>query len=164
LIINWLARGRGAEIHACGLVDSLGKGHLFVGQSGAGKSTMARLWENEPGITVLSDDRIILRKKENTIWMYGTPWHGDADLASPARAPLKAVYFLEKGQENERILKKPSHSVSRLFVCSFPPYYNRDGLDFSLRFLEEVVKNVPCYELRFKPDKRVVEFINERSA
>ena len=161
LVTNWLAKGRGALVHACGIVDSLGRGHLFVGQSGAGKSTMARLWENEPNIIVPSDDRIILRKMKNSIWMYGTPWHGDAGLASPARAPLTAVYFLEKGQKNEFVAQKPSDSISRLFSCSFPPFYSGEGIDFTLGFLEDVVKNVPCYELKFQPDKSVVEFIQE---
>jgi len=159
LFTNFLALGRGAEVHACGVVDSYERGHLFVGQSTAGKTTIARLWENEPDITVLSDDRIILRRIENKIWMYGTPWHGEAMLASPGRVSLTAVYFLEKGKKNELVAQKPSDSISRLFTCSFPPFYNRDALDFTLTFLEDVVKNVPCSELKFTPDKSVVEFI-----
>ena len=159
LFTNFLALGRGVEVHACGVTDSQGRGHLFVGQSTAGKTTIAILWENEPDITVLSDDRIILRRIENKIWMYGTPWHGEAMLGSPSRAPLTAVYFLEKGQKNKLISQKASDSISRLFTCSFPPFYNRDALDFTLGFLEDVVKNVPCYELKFTPDKSVVEFI-----
>jgi hypothetical protein len=159
LITNFLSFGRGVEVHACGVMDSQGLGHLFVGQSTAGKSTMARLWQNEPGITLLSDDRIILRKMENTIWMYGTPWHGDAGLASPVRTPLTAVYFLEKGQKKELIPLNPANSITRFFACCFPPFYNRDAIDFTLGFLEEVVKTVPCYELKFTPDKSVVEFI-----
>jgi hypothetical protein len=164
LFTNFLALGKGTEVHACGVTDSQGRGHLFVGQSTAGKTTIARLWESEPDITVLSDDRIILRRIENRIWMYGTPWHGEAMLASPSRSPVAAVYFLEKGQKNELAAQKPSDSISRLFACSFPPFYNRDALDFTLSFLEDVVNNVPCYELKFTPDKRVVEFIKgERS-
>ena len=71
LLVNVLARGRGAEIHACGIIDSNGHGHLFAGQSGAGKTTIARIWEGEPGVTILSDDRIILRKdgqKDLDVW------------------------------------------------------------------------------------------------
>jgi hypothetical protein len=159
MINNFLARGKGVEVHACGVTDSLGQGYLFVGQSTAGKTTIARLWENEPNNTILSDDRIILRRMGNKIWMYGTPWHGEAMLASPSRAPLTAVYFLEKGPKNELVAQKASDSISRLFTCSFPPFHNRDALDFTLTFFEDVVKNVPCSELKFTPDKRVVEFI-----
>ena len=159
MINNFLVRGKGVEFHSCGILDSQGRGYLFVGQSTAGKTTIAKLWENEPGVKVLSDDRIILRKAENRIWMYGTPWHGEAMLASEAKAPLSRIYFLEKGLKNELIPQKPSDSISRLFTCSFPPFYNRDALDFTLSFLEDIVKNVPCYELRFKPNKSVVELI-----
>jgi hypothetical protein len=162
IINNFLARGKGAEVHACGILNSKGHGYLFVGQSTAGKTTMAKLWEHEPGVKVLSDDRIILRRMGGRIWMYGTPWHGEAILASPSRSPLTAVYFLEKGQKNELIPQKPSDSISRLFTCSFPSFYNRDALDFSLTFLEDVVKNVPCSELSFKPDKSVVELITSK--
>ena len=159
LFTNFLALGKGTEVHACGVMDSQGRGHLFVGQSTAGKTTMARLWENQPEVKVLSDDRIILRRMGSKIWMYGTPWHGEAMLASPSRAPLTAVYFLEKGKKNKLVAQKASDSISRLFTCSFPPFYNRDALDFTLTFLEDVVKNVPCSELKFTPDKKVVEFI-----
>jgi hypothetical protein len=159
ILTNFLGLRRGVEVHACGVTDSRGRGHLFVGQSTAGKTTIARLWEDEPDTSVLSDDRIILRRMENKIWMYGTPWHGEAMLASPSRAPLAAVYFLEKGKRNELISQKASDSVSRLFTCSFPPFYNRDAVDFTLSFFENVVKNVPCSELRFTPDKSVTEFI-----
>ena len=161
LIVNLLARGKGVVVHACGIVDPHGKGHLFVGQSEAGKTTMARLWQKEPGVIVLSDDRIILRKIDGHLWIYGTPWHGEAMLASSSRSPLTTVYFLEKGQKNELIAQKPSDSISRLFACSFPPFYNREALNFTLGFLESVVKEMPCYELKFKPDKSVVEFIQE---
>ena len=159
LLVNLLARGKGVEVHACGVVDHDGNGHLFVGQSGAGKTTMARLWENEPGITLLSDDRIILRKAGTSLWMYGTPWHGEAGLASPGRVPLKKVYFLSKGIQNEMLPLRNSDAAARLLACSFPPFYSQPGIDFTLRLLEEVVKAVPCYELSFFPDQRVLEII-----
>src|SRR5215472_4348668 len=61
LMMNLLAQGRGVEVHACGVEDADGRGYLFVGQSGAGKTTTARLWHEAGRIDVLSDDRIILR-------------------------------------------------------------------------------------------------------
>ncbi len=93
VMMHRLSRGEGVEVHALGLVDRDGSGYLFLGHSGAGKSTTARLWQAEPGVRLLSDDRIILRKQNSTFWMYGTPWHGDAGVASPARAPLSAIFF-----------------------------------------------------------------------
>jgi len=159
LCIHYLALGRGAEIHACGVIDSLGKGHMFVGQSGEGKTTMARLWQNEPACTVLSDDRIILRRIGKELWMYGTPWHGEAGLASSARAPLTQIYFLQPSRVNELVQMDTTEAMARLISCSFLPFYNPEALEFTLGFFEEVTGVVPCYGLKFFPDKKVVEFI-----
>ena len=159
LLVNVLAEGRGAEIHACGIIDSNGHGQLFAGQSGAGKTTIARLWEGIPGITILSDDRIILRKDGRTIWMYGTPWHGDGGFALPAAAPLTHIYFLQKGAKNELAPQGRAEGAARLFSCCFAPLYFPEAVKFTLAFFEEVVKAVPLHELRFLPDKSVVELI-----
>ena len=161
LFINHLALAEGIEVHACGVVDSYGNGHLFPGQSGAGKTTTARLWQDEPGITILSDDRIILRKIDNQLWMYGTPWHGEAAFADPKRAPLKRIYFLKKGDQNQLLKLRMVESMGNLFTCCFPPLYNRRALDSMMSFLSEVVSAIPCYELSFLPDKRVVEFVQQ---
>lgn len=154
-----LSRGRGAEVHACGLIDSKGRGRLFVGKSGSGKTTMSRLWQNVPGITILSDDRVILRRLGGKIWMYGTPWHGEGAMASPNRAPLEGIYLLERGQLNELMPRKQAEAALRLSSCSFPAFYSREGMEFTLGFAGEVAGEIPCYELRFVPDTKVVEFI-----
>jgi len=159
LIIHLLAAGRGAEVHACGVVDASGQGYLFAGQSGAGKTTMARLWQKPEEITVLSDDRIILRYQAGQFWMYGTPWHGEAGLSSPARAPLKGVYLLRHGPSNRLVPLRRSSTAARLVACSFPPFYHSSGLDFTLGFLDQLVEAVPCYELSFTPDERVIALV-----
>ena len=166
LVSNLLARGRGIEIHACGLADADGNGYLFPGQSGAGKSTTARLWAQEEagaGVRVLSDERVILRLKDGRIWMYGTPWHGDAGLARPDSAPLTRIFFLARGAKNELARLHRAESAARLFACSFPPFHSEDGISFTLKFLDDLTGLVPCDELRFVPDRSVIQFIRERA-
>ncbi|MGH9365952.1 MAG: hypothetical protein ACRD1B_11930 [Thermoanaerobaculia bacterium] len=163
LIIHFLARGAGLEVHACGVADEGGKGFLFAGQSGAGKTTTARLWEKQAGVTILSDDRIILRKAEGRIWMYGTPWHGEARLASPARAPLTGLYFLRQANANELLPLPTIEAAAQLLAMSFLPFHSREGLASTLEFCEEILKETPCYDFRFTPDERAVEFVRARS-
>ena len=62
LIMHRLTQEKGIELHACGIVGADGMGNLFVGHSGAGKSTTTRLWTECVGVEVLSDDRIIVRR------------------------------------------------------------------------------------------------------
>ena len=162
LLVNVLAGGMGAEIHACGIIDSKGQGHLFAGQSGAGKTTIARIWERVPGVSILSDDRIILRKDGKHIRMYGTPWHGEAGFALPASAPLTHIYFLQKGAKNELVPQGRAEGAARLFSCCFAPLYFQEAVSFTLAFFEEVVKAVPLHELRFLPDKSVVKLVTHQ--
>ncbi|HEX8650888.1 MAG TPA: hypothetical protein VF708_08595 [Pyrinomonadaceae bacterium] len=164
LISNLLARGRGIEIHACGLRDRDGNGYLFPGQSGAGKSTTANLWaQADEDVRVLSDERIILRLRDGRIWMYGTPWHGDAGIARPLSAPLTRIFFLGRGAQHELVPQKRAEAAARLFACSFPPFYSQGGLAFALQFLDELTQLVPCDELRFVPEPQLVEFIRAQA-
>ena len=158
------AHRKGVEIHGCGVVDGSGAGYLFAGQSGAGKTTMARLWENEPGVTLLSDDRLVLRPQGGEVWMYGTPWHGDARVASPARVRLAGLLFLRARPSHEFRPLARSEAVARLFACSFPPFHDAVGLDFTLAALDTVTATVPCHELGFVPDPTVVDFVRQHHA
>jgi hypothetical protein len=161
LMMNLLAQGRGVEVHACGVEGPDGRGYLFVGHSGAGKTTMARLWETAGVTRILSDDRIILRRLEGQIWMYGTPWHGEAQLASAARAPLSRIFLLEQRPGNGLVpLARPA-AVARLMACSFVPFDNPSGLDFALAFYQNLTEVIPCCELEFAPDSQVVEFVTQ---
>jgi hypothetical protein len=64
LIMHRLTQEKAIELHSCGIVRADGTGNLFVGHSGAGKSTTTRLWTEREDVEVLSDDRIIVRRDE----------------------------------------------------------------------------------------------------
>jgi hypothetical protein len=64
LIMHRLTQERAIELHGCGIVRPDGTGNLFVGHSGAGKSTTTRLWTACEDVEVLSDDRMIVRRDE----------------------------------------------------------------------------------------------------
>jgi hypothetical protein len=162
VMVNLLSQGRGVEVHACGLRDGDGHGYLFLGQSGAGKTTTARLWQQDETVEVLSDDRIILRQMEGRIWMYGTPWHGEAELAAATRTPLTGVFFLRQAPRNEIVPLRPADAVARFLVCSFIPFYSRGGLDFSVGFFESVAESVPCSELSFLPDRTMIDAVRQQ--
>jgi hypothetical protein len=159
LMIHRLSRGEGVEVHAVGITDERGCGHLFLGHSGAGKSTTARLWKGRSGVHILSDDRIILRVRDGQIWMYGTPWHGDAGIASPNCARLSRIYLLEHGPCNEQQPLSPGLAAAELFARSFVTHHSAEGIRFTLDFLDRVARDIPCSVFRFVPDESAVEAI-----
>jgi hypothetical protein len=164
LMMNLLALGRGVEVHACGLEDSIGQGYLFLGHSGSGKTTMARLWQRAGGVQVLSDDRIILRSWGGTTWIYGTPWHGEANFARPVRTPLRQIFFLRHATTNEIVPLRCAEALARFLAFSFVPFYSRSGLDFALTFFSQLIDSLPCAELRFVPEERAIDLVRGHAA
>ncbi|PYQ27036.1 MAG: hypothetical protein DMF56_22050 [Acidobacteria bacterium] len=163
LVSHLLGRGRGVELHSCGVIDQQGRGHLFVGMSGAGKSTTARLWGSSAA-AILSDDRVIVREEEDGMRMHGTPWHGEAALSMPASAPLAGVYLLEQSSQLALRELHRADAVARLFGCSFPPFHDSESVAFTLAFLERLADRVPVRELRFTRDARVADLILAEAA
>ena len=157
-MIHLLSQGNGVLVHACAVKDG-DRGLLFAGTSGAGKSTTAELWNSQGNAAILSDDRVIIRKHEGKFWIYGTPWHGSGRFASPDSVPLTRIYFLKQAPENQLLASKPVDAHTKMLVRSFPTYWNSAGMDFTLGFLDELVQDVPCYELGFVPENSVVDFV-----
>jgi len=160
LMTNYLARhGLGVEVHGCGLIDPETGGHLFLGHSGAGKSTTARIWDKLRAPEILSDDRIILRLREGELWMYGTPWHGEAAFASPATAKLSRIHILRHARENKFSIVSQARAVGEVFARCFPPFYSPSGLAGTVDFIKSALAIVPCYEFDFLPDRSSVRAV-----
>lgn len=157
LMINFLAKGRGVIVHALG-VDDQGHGLAFLGVSGAGKSTLAELWK-ETTATLLSDDRLIIRRRRGRFLIYGTPWHGDAKICAPQHVALEKLFFLEHAPENHIQPLSSTEVLTRLLVRCFPPFYDRAGMEYTLTLLSRLAQEIPGYELGFAPDKRVIDFV-----
>ncbi len=157
LITHRLTREKAIELHGCGIVPGTGGAYLFVGHSGAGKSTTALLWSSQPDVQILSDDRIILREHAGRIFMHGTPWHGEAAYASPANAPLSGIFVLEHGRGNSITRFSRSQAVSELLARSFVPFHRHEYVDSALDVLQRVTDTIPCYRYAFEPDQRAVD-------
>ena len=167
LIMHRLTQERAIELHGTGIVRNNGVANLFVGHSGAGKSTTTRLWTSREEVEVLSDDRIIVRYDDGRdgpagptgMRMYGTPWHGEAMFASPNSAPLTRIFILEHGQGNVITRLTRSQAVGELFARAFVPFHRHEYVESALSFLEQLADSVPCYRYSFEPDQRAVDKI-----
>jgi len=163
-MMHRLASGGGVEFHSCGLAAKDGRGYLFVGHSGAGKSTIGKLWVSQRNARILSDDRVIVTKQNSAYRIGGTPWHGEAGLACNASAQLTTIFLIQHGRANDLVRVNPAQASAELFARSFVPWYRPECLGFSLAFMQEIVAAIPIYILRFVPDASAIEFLEANCA
>ena len=79
-----------------------GEAYLFTAPSGTGKSTHARLWREVFGarVTMINDDKPLLRITDGGVTVYGTPYNGKHSLGADMAAPLGAICLLHRAEEN----------------------------------------------------------------
>ncbi len=159
LILNKLSQGRGIFLHASGIKDN-NKGYVFCGRSGIGKTTIAKLWQENNRGTVLNDDRIIVRKLSNKFYTYGGPWHTrDNSLISNEKVQINKIFFLKKSR-NDFIRKINSkEAFEKIISQAYFAIWEESAIDFSFGFLSDLCRNIPCFELGFRSTPEIIDLI-----
>lgn len=135
-------------------------GLVFIGQSGAGKSTMATLLKGEGEL--LCDEYNILRKWEDGFRVHGTWSHGDIAEVSNNEAPLRAILFLEKSEENIiEPLKDVKEIISRITPRIMQPLVTKDWWEKTLDTLDKFVREIPAYVIKFDKSGKIVKNIKD---
>jgi len=158
-ILDKIYRSGGFKIHGCGIKIRHG-GYLFVGPSGAGKTTISRLANREKKI--LNDDEIIISKDRLGFTMLIVK---QQKKFSPHLAieccRLKRVYFLKKSFQNKAILIKQRDAFLNIIKHSKWKFTRNvsDGKIF-LKVCAELTKMTPCYILEFLPSPSIWRYLD----
>lgn len=143
-------------IHGSG-VNYNGQGLIFTGKSGFGKTTMSDIFHNG-GMSVINDDRLIIRKIADSYMMFNSPLK---NVTEPKQSRINHIFSIYHSKKN--IVEKISgieafrkvvpniiqHNVDKAFVSILSDTYS----DFIKRF--------PVYSLGFVPDKNIIPFISD---
>jgi MoaA/NifB/PqqE/SkfB family radical SAM enzyme len=162
LLGQLLADRQGCYLHSSG-VSLHGEGLLFTGHSEAGKSTMMKMMKSTA--EWLSDDRMIVRRWPDGFRIHGSWSHGEIRQVSPASAPLAAILFLNKAQENRLELVSDRRAIAhRLLACVIKPLMTGDWWNKTMTLVERIVAEVPCYILHFDKSGAVVSVLDRHFA
>lgn len=154
-VARLLGRHDGALIHAStAIVD--GGSYVFVGHSGAGKSTMAAIAE-AAGARIPTDDRTIITSGPLEPMAWGTPWHGSLVRKSPEGAPIRGLYLLHQAKEDRLEPLPAARAVKELFVRLIQPRLHAVEVENTLRSLESIVQRIPVSVLHFRPTAAAFE-------
>ncbi len=177
LIARLLADRQGCILHSAGAILN-GAGMLFVGHSDAGKSTLTKLLMDAAAgpndhsslqVEILCDDRNIVRKcfpplatngkgQGGGEWrVYGTWSHGDVPVISANDAPLRAICFIEKANENTLTPLTDRKEITRcLLECVIRPFVTADWWNKTLDLIKDLGNEAPCYVMRFDKSGEIV--------
>jgi hypothetical protein len=148
-----LADQGGFLLHASSALRS-GRGFLFAGISGAGKTTVARLAPADA--TVLTDEISYIRRHGDGYRAYGTPFAGElARVGENVCAPLGGLYLLEKGKSN-RTKPVEQLAAARALLRHILFFANDDYMVGKI--FDSVMRFVSCISVErliFTPDERV---------
>jgi len=156
--VNWLAGFGDVILHAAGFARD-GKGVVFTGPSGVGKSTLAAGLKHNPSLTILGEDQVLLRFLDGQFWIFGTPWHENPSMCSPSGVPLDQVFFLERNGREAVQAISPSAGVTRLLQTAFIPYYRRDVVEKILERLVLLSESIPFQTLSYRLGTDVLTMI-----
>ena len=90
-----------ALFHAA-VVSHQGRAYLFLGPSGTGKSTHARLWlRYVEGSELVNDDNPVVRIERETAVVYGSPWSGKTPCYRNVSYPIGGIVVLSQAPYNK---------------------------------------------------------------
>ena len=148
-----LLRESGFLLHAAALVAPEGA-RVFFGPSGSGKTTVAELI----GEGVITDEIVAIRRVGEGWRVSSVPWRG-----SRLHADAAGLFSLRKADETSFARLSPAAALRRLLGSVFFP--RADAAEVT-RFLEiggDLVRAVPCWEMRFTLDRAFWESIPPRA-
>ena len=144
---------QGLMLHASAIAYD-GRAYLFSGDSGVGKSTHTRLWQESLGkeAIVINDDKPALRFVDGRWYAYGTPWCGKDGINQNMKVPLAGICFLEQGKENRIFQLSNEEALSEIIPRTIHRLNKAEKIKLMLSHIDSLLTNIPIFKLVNQPD------------
>jgi len=144
---------KGTVLFHAAVVSHQGKGYMFLGKSGTGKSTHARLWlKYIEGTELINDDNPVVRDGV----VYGSPWSGKTPCYRNVSCPLGGIVLLSQAPHNKIRRLVGIGAYARLVASISGQRWDSriaDGLHETENML---ASTVPIWHLECLPDEEAV--------
>jgi len=131
------------------------KGRMFSGFSGAGKSTMSKIWA-DAGSVIINDDRLIIRKLEKEFFVYNTPMYY---VDQSKKAPLDAIYLIRHASRNSIQKLQGAYAVSRIMAFCIQNNFDSSFISKRINLFTEICSQASIFDLGVVPTPEIIDFI-----
>ena len=150
-----------ALFHAA-VVSYKGRGYMFLGPSGTGKSTHARLWlKHIEGTALVNDDNPVVTVVEDGAVVYGSPWSGKTPCYRNVSYPLGGIVVLSQAPYNKIVRLGGLQAYAALMSSISGKRWDERIADGLYRSENTLAMNVPIWHLECLPDEAAAQICNE---
>ena len=137
-------------------------GFIVTARSGVGKSTHVRLLSQYLGsdFAYINDDKPLLRVKDDLV-IYSNPWNGKERRGNNTSASLKAVLFLNRGDNTYKKLDNKEEVYFKLLSQIYLPR-DKAKREKALKIIDILLKRINFYEINVNMDISSAEMTYER--
>jgi hypothetical protein len=154
-------------LHGVGIKRN-GMGYLFLGNSGAGKSTIAQYSLPKD---IISDDGIIVEQKKTEYWLRTSPINQSSGLISNLKHNEFFDIKLDKGffiikDITDYIENVPSPEACSIILKNHIHYFRYFPLDSvrrSVYIVSNLCRYVPFYKLHFRKDSSFWSIVDSKN-
>ena len=145
---------KGTALFHAAVIGYRGRGYLFLGKSGTGKSTHARLWLNHiPGSELVNDDNPVVRVlPDGTVRVYGSPWSGKTPCYRNVDLPAGGFVQLAQAPYNDIRRLKGIAAYAALVPSISGMRWDRKLADGIHETENTLASTVPVWHLDCLPD------------
>lgn len=134
------------------------KAYVFAGQSGAGKSTVARLSNPRP---ILSDEATLVKIDDNGITIFDSPFRSELTTPSVHQScELSSIYLLVQSMDVKTTPIKKSDAMLGLMDKIFYWHHDHSETTKLLKMCKQLVEQVPVYKMHFQKNDAFWELIS----
>lgn len=155
---TYAARRKMLQLH-CATIEDRGRGILFLGPSGVGKTTQAERWAKYRGAAIINGDIGFVQRTPRDYTAWGTPWHGSSPYCLNTSVPVKALVVLKQSPENRLRDLTGFEKVSEVSGNVFYPTWLEDGMELCTDTLNHLLTDLPVYRLDNRADEEAVHLL-----
>ena len=139
------------------------KGYMFLGKSGTGKSTHARLWlKYIEGTALVNDDNPVVRTyADGHATVFGSPWSGKTPCYRNVSYPLGGIVLLSQAPYNKIHRLVGIQAYAALVPSISGKRWDKDIANGLHETENALATHIPCWHLECLPDEEAARVCHQ---